>query len=143
MNIIFIIHVVITLLITGMMWFIQLIHYPLLKLVGGDSFQTYESAHTRLAIFIVVSLMVFEAITGVLLLIWHPQAVSIPQIWLGLGLLAVIWLSTMFLQVPQHHILAKGFDAKAHHFLVQSNWIRTLAYSLRTALLLWIIISNF
>ena len=143
MNTIFFVHVLATFLITGMMWFIQLIHYPLLSLVGKDPFHVYESAHTRLAIFTVVSLMLLEALTGVLLLIWHPQAVSMPQILVGLGLLAIIWLSTMFLQVPQHHILAKGFDAKAHNFLVQSNWIRTSAYSLRTALLLWIIISNF
>ena len=54
----------------------------------------------------------------------------------GLGLLAVIWLSTAFLSVPRHEALRHGFDASAHGALVATNWIRTAAWTVRSALLL-------
>ena len=48
-----------------------------------------------------------------------------------MGLLAVIWLSTALIQVPLHQRLGGGFDAEVHSRLVTSNWIRTVAWTLR------------
>jgi hypothetical protein len=42
----------------------------------------------------------------------------------------------MALQVPAHGVLAEGFDADAHRRLVASNWIRTIAWTARSLLLL-------
>jgi hypothetical protein len=50
---------------------------------------------------------------------------------LGLTLLAGIWASTFFLQVPCHLKLSTGWDAATHRFLVQSNWIRTVLWTAR------------
>jgi hypothetical protein len=54
----------------------------------------------------------------------------------GICLLAVIWLSTFFAQVPLHARLAKGFDAVTHRRLVLSNWLRTAAWTGRGILAL-------
>jgi hypothetical protein len=54
-------------------------------------------------------------------------------------LLAVIWLSTVFLQVPCHNRLVSGFDQATYERLVNSNWIRTIAWSLRGALAMWMV----
>jgi hypothetical protein len=43
----------------------------------------------------------------------------------------VIWLSTALLQVPLHNLLARGLDREAVARLVQTNWIRTAAWSAR------------
>jgi len=83
--------------------------------------------------------MVVESVTGVLLLHWRPEGVVAGQVWFGLVLLGIIWLSTMLLQVPQHRILASGFDEKAYRILVTSNWIRTVSYTLRVFLVLWMV----
>ena len=135
----FLLHVAVTLIVAGMMWFVQVIHYPLLRYVGKEAFRTYEAIHTRRAIAWVVSLMVAEAITGGLLLWWRPGWLTLTQVWVGLLLLGIVWASTMFLQVPQHHVLAVGFDERALDRLVSSNWIRTICYTGRTCLMLWII----
>ena len=42
-----------------------------------------------------------------------------------------IWASTFFLQVPCHLRLSAGWDAATHRLLVQSNWIRTVLWSVR------------
>jgi hypothetical protein len=60
-------------------------------------------------------------------------------LWIGIGLILAIWLSTFFLQVPLHERLAQGFDAETHRSLVNTNWIRTAAWTLRAVLVLWLL----
>ena len=55
----------------------------------------------------------------------------------GLILVLIIWASTFFVQVPLHEKLAAAFDAKVQQRLVLTNWIRTIAWTLRGALVLW------
>jgi len=50
---------------------------------------------------------------------------------IGLGLLAIVHASTVFLQVPRHTILSDRFDAEVARTLVSTNWIRTAAWSAR------------
>ncbi len=138
----FLVHFVTTFLITGMMWFIQLIHYPLLADIGKESFVEYEKRHTRLAVGLVVSLMIAESITGVGLVWRRPTGITLRQTWMGLGLLSVIGWSTFVLQVPQHRRLASGFNAASHRKLVSSNWIRTVCYTARAVLVLWMLLTS-
>ncbi len=132
-------HVASTLFMTGLIWFVQIVHYPLFALTGRQEFQTYEGRHTSLTTWVVAPPMLIEAATGVALLCFSAAGLSASKLWLGLGLLAFIWLSTAILQVPCHNILAGGFDATVHRRLVTTNWGRTLAWSLRAALALWML----
>ena len=78
-----------------------------------------------------------EAATAALFLIVRPSGIPAWVAWLGIGLLAVIWISTPVLQVPEHGRLTEGFDAGAHSRLVGTNWIRTIAWTARGLLLGW------
>ncbi|MFN8002796.1 MAG: hypothetical protein U0X75_17460 [Acidobacteriota bacterium] len=127
-----------TLYLVGLIWCIQVVHYPLFSQVGQAGFAAYEMAHANLITLIVGPPMLLEAATTALLLLYRPASVSLAAALFGAFLLVLIWLSTMFLQVPQHSRLATGFDADAHRFLVVSNWVRTVAWSLRGGLLLWL-----
>lgn len=126
-----------TLFMVGLIWFVQIVHYPLFNQVGPETFAAYETAHSRLTTLVVAPTMLIEAATTALLLLVRPAGISLFQVWLGAGLLAIIWFSTAFIQVPQHNILAAGFDNAAYRTLVTSNWIRTVAWSLRGLLVLW------
>ena len=57
--------------------------------------------------------------------------------WLGAALAVTVWLVTFFVSVPQHGVLARGFDVRAHDVLVATNWLRTAAWTLRGGLLVW------
>jgi hypothetical protein len=125
------VHVGATWFMTGVIWFVQLVHYPLFAAAAGPSFAAYHRRHLSLVTWIVAPAMLIELATG-LLLAWAPPAgVSPWTTTTGLVLLAVIWLSTAFVQVPGHNRLRHGFDADAHRRLVASNWIRTAAWSAR------------
>jgi hypothetical protein len=56
-------------------------------------------------------------------------------VWIGLGLILLIWFSTLLLQIPAHQRLLEGFDAITYKRLVSSNWIRTVAWSARGLIL--------
>jgi hypothetical protein len=37
-----------TIFMTGLVWFVQIVHYPLFKDVGQDKFKHYEAQHSNL-----------------------------------------------------------------------------------------------
>lgn len=72
-----------------------------------------------------------------------PMAVElITAIWLGqlagLLLVMVIWAVTFSLYVPDYVRLTYGYDARLIRRLIAWQWIRTLCWTGRSALLLWI-----
>ena len=124
---------------TGLIWFVQVVHYPLFAAVGRDGFTAYHAAHSRLTTLVVGPPMLIEAAAAALLLIARPAAVPAAAAWAGAALVAVIWIATAMLQVPQHGALGGGFDADVARRLVAGNWIRTIAWSARAALALWMV----
>ena len=120
----------------GLIWFVQVVHYPLFGSVGREGFAEYSQAHSRLTGFVVDPPMLLEAGTGVALVLRPPDGVPFSLPVLGLVLLAAVWLSTAFLQSPQHGVLGRGFAAAPHRFLVASNWVRTACWTARGLLVL-------
>jgi hypothetical protein len=138
MRIVLILQVASTLLMTGIIWFVQIVHYPLFARVGGPSFAGYEAEHATRTGWVVGPLMCIELATAVLFLItrFRPGSVSTSSAWAGIALVALIWMSTAFIQVPLHNRLSAGADAAVIARLVGTNWIRTIAWTLRSLLVL-------
>ncbi len=128
-----------TLAMTGIIWFVQVVHYPLFASVGADGFVRYEALHATRTGWVVAPLMLVELATSLALLApsLRPANVSATLAWLAAGLVGVIWLSTGLLQVPLHNRLAQGFDAELVARLVATNWIRTVAWTARSGIVLW------
>lgn len=125
---------------TGLIWVIQVVHYPLFSYADRATYPAFADAHGRLISLIVGPAMVVELVTAAWLVVDRPVALPVTWAWCGAGLVAVIWLSTMALQIPMHAQLAQGFDPAAHASLVSSNWVRTIAWTLRSALLLVVLV---
>lgn len=122
--------------LTGLIWVIQVVHYPLFSFADRATYPAFAAAHGRLITVVVGPMMLVELVTTALLLSERPAAFPQSWAWGGALLLGVIWLSTALLQVPMHTELASGYDAQAHGWLVGSNWLRTVAWTLRSLLLL-------
>lgn len=120
---------------TGLIWFVQIVHYPLMWQDLGPSFPAWHAAHTRRTTCVVAPLMFLEMLVAGMLAV-RPGDVGAPVASAALALLAVAWASTFMIQVPLHGRLSHGFDPEAHRALCRSNWIRTLAWTCRLALLL-------
>ena len=98
---------------TGLIWFVQISHYPSFSAVGREGFSAYERAHRIRTTIVVAPLMLTEAATTVLLFFWVPDVISFQAASWGAVLLLTIWGSTAFLQVPQHERLSQGFQMSA------------------------------
>ena len=121
----------------GLIWIVQVVHYPLFGRVGRDGFAAYESAHARLITPIVGPAMLVELVSSLALLAARPRGMPAWAAWAGVALVGIAWASTAFVQVPLHGTLARGFDEDAHARLVATNWVRTIAWSGHAALMAW------
>jgi hypothetical protein len=122
------IHLLFSLYMLGLIWFVQVVHYPLFAKIKPDNFVAYENQHTHKTGFVTAAPMLVELVTAVLLLYFNVESTFY---WLNiLGVLA-LWASTFFIQVPLHGRLSQQYDGKAIQQLVRSNWIRTIIWTVR------------
>ena len=129
-----------TLYLLGLIWCIQIVHYPLMNQVDSDRFREFHHRHGLRISLVVVAPMLVELASAAALAVRVPKGVNSALPVIGLVLVAVIWISTFAVQVPLHRRLALGFDSVAHRRLVNSNWLRTAAWSLRAVVVLMIAI---
>lgn len=127
-------HLISTTYMTGLIWFVQIVHYPLFREIGRETFVTYEKCNQNLTTFVVGPPMIVEILSTLALLWLKPDSVDSRLLWAGFMLLMATTCTTAFVSVPLHERLSAGFDAVAHWRLVQTNWIRTVAWTGRCAI---------
>lgn len=131
-----VIHAALTWMMTGLIWFVQVVHYPLLARVGRASFVAYERDHCTRTGWIAGPLMVAEAAAAVWLLLWPPSACPAQMLAVQAGalLLGLIWMSTFLIQSPAHGRLCQHYDGQEQRALVKGNWLRTMLWSVRAGI---------
>lgn len=125
-----------TFYMTGIIWLIQVIHYPLFKLVEAQNWQNYHKKHLQLTSIVIAGPMIIEILSLGLLFYLIPDYRSSTAMLLSAILLIIIWATTFFISVPTHNRLALKFDDGPWKFLVQTNWIRTISWTLKSFLIL-------
>lgn len=128
-EVLFLVHLSVTLFLCGLIWVVQVVHYPLFDRVDPKQWSGFALAHRNRISLVVAPTMVLEGITAVALVAMGP--IDPVPAWSNLALLAGIWASTAFLQVPAHGQLEHRFRAEPHRRLVRSNWIRTALWTMR------------
>lgn len=127
-----------TAVMTGVIWFVQWVHYPLLATVPVDDSVEVASKvaekHQRRTGQVLALPMAVEGVTTLWLLASRPEAVSLILPWASAVLLAVALGSTVFVSVPLHAKMATNPTADAARRLVVTNWPRTIAWSGRAIL---------
>lgn len=118
----------------GLIWFVQIVHYPLFARIKANNFVAYEQQHTHKTGFITAPPMLVELTTALLLLYLNFGDILH---WINTVGVIGLWASTFFIQVPLHQKLSQNHDASAIQKLVRSNWIRTVIWTLRGFLLVF------
>lgn len=139
-TLIFLTHFAVSWALVGLIWTIHVVHYPLFAAVKAG-FREYHAGHSHKITLLVGPLMLME-LAGALYLWLHPPAGTQQRMWLAaLILLGVVWLETGLFAVPAHSRLETGgFDDGVHGALMAGNLVRTLAWTARGLLLLWILV---
>lgn len=124
----------------GLIWMVQFVHYPFFLRADRARFTEHIRFHGFRIAFIVLPVMIAELLSSILLTLYAAEFQTLHL--LGLITVILIWVSTFLLQVPQHAKLIIAFDEKAILKLVRTNWIRTLLWSFKAGLALYLIAST-
>ncbi|GAB5532795.1 MAG: hypothetical protein Roseis3KO_45720 [Roseivirga sp.] len=127
---IFIIHLMASLFMTGLCWFVQIVHYPLFRQIELDKFPAYEKKNFVTG-FVTIPVMVIELGSALYLLYHNPESLY----FLNVCLLGIIGLSTVIFQVPIHLKLSQKATAPLIDKLIRTNWIRTISWTIRMGIL--------
>ena len=115
----------------GLIWLIQLVHYPLFNYVGSEEFIVFHENHKILITPVVGIVMIVELVTSVINLFQPLCGIRNLLSIVGIILLVIIWFSTIYFQIPFHNTLSSKFNENTLFMLINTNWIRTICWSIR------------
>jgi hypothetical protein len=117
----------------GVIWIVQLVHYPMFAGLDRQSFSEWHTFHSNRITFVVAPLMVAELVLSIIVVWMRPNSESLVLCGLTVG----VWAATFLWSVPLHNALSAGGGDQAELIrqLVSTNWIRTSLYTLKVALL--------
>lgn len=118
----------------GVIWIVQVVHYPLMRFVSGEQFARFETAHRTRISWVVGPLMLVEGVCVLAFLIAPPAGLPWWLPWLGAAVEAIAIGTTAFVSAPLHERLNAHFNQATLDRLIATNWIRTIAWTCRAAL---------
>jgi len=125
--------------LTGVIWTVQLVVYPAFAEVAPERFAGFHGRHSTRISWVVLGPMVAELGLAAWLA-WQGRATLGAAGWVGLALVVAIWAATFFVSVPFHNRLGQhGYSYVAIDGLVRTNWLRTVLWTVRLALLGWLL----
>ena len=128
------IHFLSTSLMVGIIWVIQLLHYPAFHFIKEIDYVEFQHFHMQRISFIVVPAMILELLSAFMLVYYIRSNL----LTVCLIILLVIWLITFVFFTKLHQSLLDGYDKKIVDKLVKINWSRTILWSLRLIILIYI-----
>ena len=134
-NNILLVHLALCFFMTGLIWMVQLVHYPSFRYINMSNFTNFTSFHGRSIAPITAIPMILELLTGALLLFYFQNLVYS----INFALLLLVWISTFFISVPLHKKLLVAHNTAIIEKLILTNWPRTALWTTRSCLLLWVV----
>ena len=126
----------------GLIWFVQIVHYPLFARTDATHDPGYAAENQRRTAPVVLPPMLVEAATAAWLVVWPPAAIGRTIAVAGFLVVAVLWLSTLLVQMPLHaRLRGEGHAPATVAALVRSNWLRTVLWTARAGLAMWMLLA--
>ena len=129
-------HLTSTSIMVGVIWVIQLVHYPSFKYVNESDYIIFQKYHMSNISYIVFHIMFTELTTAILIFFSGEKSFFF---MLSLICLFLIWVITGVLFTKFHNILQKGKDLKMIEKMIKANWMRTLLWTLRLIMIFFVI----
>ena len=118
-------HAIAVLFLTGLIWTIQLVHYPGFPAVEKRQWPGYHLRHSRRITVLVLPAMIAEL--GISAWLTWTDLNNLHLAFFGLSLFT--WVITALVFLPLHQRIAVRPTERALRRLVRLNWLRTLAWT--------------
>ncbi len=125
-------HVISCAWMSGLIWVMQVLHYPFFAKIRESEFANAHSSHTHRIIYLVGPPMFIEVITAIILIRDTDEPILFV---INFIMIIFILMNTIFFSIPIHNGLRLIQDFKKIELLVLTNWPRTILWSLRLILL--------
>ncbi len=127
-------HIFLSFVLTGVIWIVQLVHYPSFHYIESTNFREFEKFHIFRTSILLGPLMILELLTGAILL---TGSSFLPGyiLWINFIFMTLIWLITLLWSLPLHKKLNKGKDRDLINNLILSNWPRAFLWTGKSFLL--------
>lgn len=132
----FVIHLVSTSFMVGVIWIVQLVHYPTFLFIDEQKSYDFQKFHMSRISYIVMPAMTTELFSGIYIYIYSNMAIDSNLFLLALTILIINWIITALVFVKMHNKLLINYKIEIISLLVKWNWLRTLLWSVRLILLL-------
>mgnify|MGYP005991720935 CR=1 FL=1 len=132
-------HAAATLIMVGLIWTVQVVHYPLFENVGADAYPVYQSRHIDRIGALLVMPWALEGLSIVALVVIIQDRTMRALAFIGAALMGAILVVTVIWAAPVHGELLDGFDPERHNTLMVSNFARTLLWTARGAIALCLV----
>ena len=128
-----VLHLISTSVMVGVIWVIQLVHYPSFHFIELKQYTDFQRFHMSRISYVVIPAMLTELFTLILIIISMDQIDTL--VLASAILLIFIWLMTAVFFSGVHQKLTLGYDQTVVDKLVKLNWGRTLLWTLRLLLI--------
>ncbi len=126
---------------TGLIWTVQLVHYPTFAWIPADKFPAYPKFHAFRIFWITAIPMTLELAGAIWLFFVDTSELGLVNEWLKVNLFGVLalWLATLLVSMPLHNKIQKEYSLDACQQLARTNWIRTLIWTARSTMWLYLL----
>ena len=122
-----------TFFLTGLIWTVQLVHYPSFLFVADSNYKSFQTFHMRKITYIVAPMMLLELLLSAMNL-YRYQSESFV---IGFIIVSLIWINTILWNIPLHKKLLQKKELPIIRKLIVANWPRTILWTLKSLLLLY------
>lgn len=123
-------HFFLTFFMTGIIWLIQLIHYPSFSFIDKNMYSKFQTFHMNRISFLVGPIMILELLSGFYLLLFFYSESNFFVINFILNILILTMTIIVFGTI--HKKLIEGFKFSLFAKLISMNWIRTILWSMKS-----------
>lgn len=138
LNLLWILHSFCTFFMTGLIWMVQVVHYPLFRFALKQDFKKYHQFHSNRISWVVFPIMTLQVITALVLFLYSWNGLS--SILLGLSCFTFFITGLFF--VPLHNQLARFPNNQLIDRLILLNGFRTLAWTIQSLILFSFLFSH-
>lgn len=124
-------HAAATWFLVGLIWLIQVVHYPSFSAIDPDHYREFQQTHMRRMGQLIGGPWLIEGVTVLAVFALAPTGTIRALAVIGGLLEAAVIGVTIGSAIPAHASLSEGFNDSAHRRLLRANRIRTYAWTLR------------
>ncbi len=127
-DLLIVLHIVSTSIMVGVIWVMQLLHYPALLYVKNETFRQFQNFHMTKISIIVVPIMLIELVSGFIIYLQGERSF---EFLASFVLMIILWIMTGLIFTKFHSKLRKSKDIRIINKMIFLNWYRTLFWSMR------------